>query len=273
LSPEDYSVKVHLEITMLLALGILDEKPAWVDVNPVIRPDGTAWSRHWWPRPMEHRELLPAAKLPHDILARILPPDGPDCDVGDLADALYERANHYADEECVECARQAAIAQRDSAEAVYLNAIRRARQREMLAAVGRSNVQPVAPGGCPHHPAAFPAAPTMPLPLGRPPLHPPHGHFGGPHGNMGMPNPHGGMSVPGAFAPHGVVADKPPRPGLPDAQSDARFAMKHGIWPTPQVGSLFESMGTPKELTYQQAVSSIPSPQGDDRCSTTALPE
>lgn len=111
LSPDDYSVKVHLEITMLLALGILDEKPAWMDENPVIRPDGVAWSRYWWPRPLENRELLPAAKLPHDVLARILPPVGPDRDFGDLADALYERANHYADQECVERARQAAIAQ------------------------------------------------------------------------------------------------------------------------------------------------------------------
>ena len=40
LDPSDYSIKVHLEMTMLLALGILDEKPAWVDHHPVVRPDG-----------------------------------------------------------------------------------------------------------------------------------------------------------------------------------------------------------------------------------------
>ncbi|HVC93905.1 MAG TPA: hypothetical protein VND64_09450, partial [Pirellulales bacterium] len=61
LAPDDYSIKVHLEITMLLALGILDEKPPWMDEHPVVRPDGVTWSRYWWPRPMENRELLPAA--------------------------------------------------------------------------------------------------------------------------------------------------------------------------------------------------------------------
>src|SRR5207302_1310423 len=86
LAPSDYSFKVHLEMTMLLALGILDEKPPWMDEHPVIRPDGVAWSRYWWPRPMEHRKLLPAARLPRHILARMLPHVGEESEVGDLAD-------------------------------------------------------------------------------------------------------------------------------------------------------------------------------------------
>jgi hypothetical protein len=32
---------------------------------------------------------------------------------------------------------------------------------------------------------------------------------------------------------------------------DRQFAMTHGIFQTPQVGSLFECMGKPKELIYQ----------------------
>ena len=67
LDPSDYSIKVHLEMTMLLALGILDEKPAWVDHHPVVRPDGAKWSRYWWPRPLENRQLLPAAQLPAHV--------------------------------------------------------------------------------------------------------------------------------------------------------------------------------------------------------------
>ena len=98
LAPDDYSIKVHLELTMLLALGLLDEMPAWMAEQPVIRPDGAKWSRYWWPRPMEGRELLPAARLPAHVLARILPPDAPDLEVGDLADALYHRASQYADD-------------------------------------------------------------------------------------------------------------------------------------------------------------------------------
>ena len=122
-APEDYSIKVHLELTMLLALGILDEKPAWMDEHPVIRPDGARWSRYWWPRPIEGRELLPASRLPVHVLARILPPDGPELEVGDLADALYERAKQYADEAFITRVHQAAIAEQQTADALYHNAM------------------------------------------------------------------------------------------------------------------------------------------------------
>ncbi len=32
---------------------------------------------------------------------------------------------------------------------------------------------------------------------------------------------------------------------------EQHFAMTHGIFPTPQVGSLFDYMGTPKQLIFQ----------------------
>ncbi|HET6879474.1 MAG TPA: hypothetical protein VFI31_04945 [Pirellulales bacterium] len=139
LAPDDYSIKVHLEMTMLLALGILDEKPAWMDAHPVIRPDGVAWSRYWWPRPMENRELLPAARLPRHILARILPPDSPQMEFGDMADPLYERASQYADEEFIAHVHQTAIAEQSTAEALFHNALVRARQRAMIEETSRLN--------------------------------------------------------------------------------------------------------------------------------------
>jgi hypothetical protein len=150
LAPNDYSIKVHLELTMLLALGILDEKPAWMDEHPLIRPDGAKWSRYWWPRPMEGRELLPAARLPAQVLARILPPDGPDLEIGDLADALYHRAHQYADDVYVTHVHQTAISQQNAAEALYLNELNRARHRamldQMLARNPKSN-SPMPPSG------------------------------------------------------------------------------------------------------------------------------
>jgi hypothetical protein len=132
LAPGDYSIKVHLELTMLLALGILDEKPAWMDKYPVIRPDGVTWSRYWWPRPIENRELLPAARLPAQILNRILPPVGAESEFGDLADALCERASQYADEAYVTGVLQAAIAEQSLAEALFHNALNRARWQAVL---------------------------------------------------------------------------------------------------------------------------------------------
>jgi hypothetical protein len=139
LAPDDYSIKVHLEMTMLLALGILDEKPAWMDAHPVIRPDGVAWSRYWWPRPMENRELLPAARLPRHLLARILPPDSANMEPGDMADSLYERASQYADETYIAHVRQAAIAAQDAAEVSLHNALNRARWKAMIDETSRQN--------------------------------------------------------------------------------------------------------------------------------------
>ncbi|MEX2317598.1 MAG: hypothetical protein WD669_10640 [Pirellulales bacterium] len=252
LMPDDYSTQVHLEITMLLALGILDEKPPWVDADPIISHDGVAWSRHWWPRPMENRELLPAAKLPRDILSRILPMEGPDYKPGDLADALYERANHYADQECVERAHRAAMSQRSAATAAYLNTIQRARQREMIDAMTRNNNTVGAQGGFRDLAAALPPAVRQALPPEHPLRIPRQEHFGVPHH-------HGGTNISGAFAPPGIAPHEPMLPELPSAVSDAQFAMTHGIFPMPEVGSLFEYMGTPKELVYQpQTAAAIP---------------
>jgi hypothetical protein len=139
LAPDDYSIKVHLEMTMLLALGILDEKPAWMDAHPVIRPDGVAWSRYWWPRPVENRELLPAARLPPHILARILPPDSPEMEPGDMADSLYERASQYADEAYIAHVHRASIAEQSAAEALFHNGLVRARQKAMIDETSRQN--------------------------------------------------------------------------------------------------------------------------------------
>ncbi len=176
---------------MLFSWGLLDEKPAWMDERPVVRSDGVVWSRYWWPRPIEDRELLPAARLPRDVLGRILPPDGPNLEVGDLADALYERANHYADEECVEHARQGAISERNAAEGAYINAVRLARQREMLLAVGRRPPHSNMPGMAPYQPPGVPPIPGMPshqtsVPE-TPQSHQPHQpHQPHPHGSPGF---------------------------------------------------------------------------------------
>jgi hypothetical protein len=139
LAPDDYSIKVHLEMTMLLALGILDAKPAWMDEHPVIRPDGVAWSRYWWPRPLENRELLPAARLPTHILARILPQSCPSPDFGDLADALYERAALYADDAYITQMHFAAIAEQNAAETLHHNALVRARWRAIMEETSQLN--------------------------------------------------------------------------------------------------------------------------------------
>ena len=131
LDPSDYSIKVHLELTMLMALGILDEKPPWVDAQPMIRPDGAKWSRYWWPRPRENRQLLPAAQLPSHVLARILPHDGPELEVGALADALYERTNHYANDAYISQVCHAVIAEH-TAEVLRHNAMNRARREAIF---------------------------------------------------------------------------------------------------------------------------------------------
>jgi hypothetical protein len=106
-------------------LNILGEKPKWMDEQPVVRSDGVVWSRYWWarPLPLEERDLLPAAKLPLHVLQRILPPDGQHLETGDLADALYERANQYADEECCQRALQYAMSQQSSAMDSYHHAV------------------------------------------------------------------------------------------------------------------------------------------------------
>lgn len=162
LSPDDYSIKVHLEITMLLALGILDEKPPWMDSQPVIRPDGVTWSRYWWPRPLENRELLPAASLPMEVLATMLPPDGPDLEVGDLADALYERAANYADEAYISQVHHAAIARQHIAETFAYNAMNQARQQAMLQAMSNRPVQPQHPWPYVANMRELPPTPSFP---------------------------------------------------------------------------------------------------------------
>ena len=187
LAPGDYSIKVHLEITMLLALGILDAKPAWMDEHPVIRPDGVAWSRYWWPRPLENRELLPAARLPSQILADILPQSGPSPEFGDMADALYERANLYADEGYITQVHRAAMAHQNATEAIHHNALVCARWQAIMEGASKLNredlaQQKVMPHGAPpltnrapgiagpilsphaHQRAGAPPIPGMPLP-------------------------------------------------------------------------------------------------------------
>ena len=192
LAPDDYSIKVHLEITMLLALGILDEKPAWMGEHPVIRPDGIAWSRYWWPRPLEERELLPAARLPAHILARMLPPNGPNMEVGDLADTLYERAGQYADDTFISQIHQAVTAEQHVAEVLHHNAMNRARQRAMLGEVREKNPKPIV-----LQPPAVdsPAMPEMPF---HPQIRPTTPSFG--HGGIAVHDPAGIAGFPSTAA-------------------------------------------------------------------------
>jgi hypothetical protein len=152
LAPDDYSIKVHLELTMLFALNLLTDKPKWMDENPVIRSDGVVWSRYWWPRPLpsEERDLLPAAKLPAGVLNRILPLDGPKLQPGDLVDALYERANHYATEECCQRALQSAMSQQSQAMDSYHHAIKLAKDREKREAILTHNSRHRMPWHYPH---------------------------------------------------------------------------------------------------------------------------
>lgn len=134
LFPDEYSIQAHLEFAMLMALGILDDKkPPWIDDHPVVRPDGVTWSRYWWPRKVEKPELLPAAKLPPHLLSRILPPGSATAPLGDLADALYARANDYADESRMLQFQQVALAEEHMAEVLQINAMNRARREAMLA--------------------------------------------------------------------------------------------------------------------------------------------
>jgi hypothetical protein len=238
LAPADYSIKVHLEMTMLLALGILNEKPAWMDEHPVMRRDGATWSRYWWPRPMENRELLPAARLPRHVLAGILPRAGQESEVGDLADALYERAGQYADEAYVTQVRQAAIAARDAAEASFHNALTRARwkafmeealqsnredlarQNAMLRGAPLSNPAPGVPCAIlpphVHGPASRLPVPGLPLPPPMPQPMPPHGHA-----SM-MAHCQIGMS---GFGPS-ASSNPAPIPGMPGFPSAGQFGVQ-----------------------------------------------
>lgn len=186
LAPGDYSIKVHLEMTMLLALGILDEKPAWMDEHPVIRPDGVAWSRYWWPRPLENRELLPAARLPSQILGRILPQSGPSPEFGDMADALYERTNLYADEGYITQVHHAAIAEQNAAKALLHNTMVRARWQAIMEETSQLNRENLA-----RQKELLRGAPlTNPTPGIAGPILSPHAHQPG-----GAP-PIAGMPVP-----------------------------------------------------------------------------
>ena len=237
LAPDDYSIKVHLEITMLLALGILDEKPPWMDSQPVIRPDGVSWSRYWWPRPMENRELLPAASLPMEVLAGILPADGPDLDVGDLADALYERAAVYADEAYILQVHHAAIARQHHAEALAYNAMNRARRQAVVQAM--VNYHPTQP----QHPwpyvAKTPAMPSMPGVPQLPAQFANHSQFGVPtHGHPGFTEMELNMAgIPGMLglppidppaAMHGLLSLATRRPPFPVAALPSPSAWRLG---------------------------------------------
>ena len=210
LAPHDCSIKVHLELTMLLALGILDEKPSWMDEYPVIRPDGATWSRYWWPRPMENRELLPAAQLPPHILMRILPPDGPVLEVGDLADALYERAGQYADEAYVTHVLHAAISEQHAADAFRHNAMNRARQA-MLDAALQNN--PQRHPNWPHsqHPAVSPAIPGIRIASQNADQIPLQGYSGLFQNNLRMPG-RGQLGTPGFGPDVGLIPGMPPWP-------------------------------------------------------------
>jgi hypothetical protein len=150
LMPDDYNLQVHLELTMLHALGVVDDKPEWMDRDPVVQPDGQTWSRYWWPPDTDSAERLPAAKLPPEVLARLIPPADPNGRIGDMADVLYELAEHYADPAFVEQANHSAIAEQRSAEAIRHNEMVRSRQAAML-------------NGFPQ-PADLPGAPKIPQP-------------------------------------------------------------------------------------------------------------
>ena len=65
------------------------------------------------------------------FLARILPQDGPGLEVGDIADALYERANLYADEAYINKVNNAAIAEQ-TAEVLRHNAMNCARREAVF---------------------------------------------------------------------------------------------------------------------------------------------
>ena len=212
LAPHDYSIKVHLELTMLSALGILDKKPSWMDEYPVIRPDGATWSRYWWPRPMENRELLPAAQLPPHILMRILPPDGPSLKVGDLADALYERAGQYADEAYVTHVLHAAISEQHAAEAAFHNAVNRARRQAMLDGALQNNPQRHLAWSHSQHPAVSPTIPGIRIAPQNADQIPSQAYLGSsPQNNPGMPGRRQ-LGTPG-FGPNvGLIPGMPPWP-------------------------------------------------------------
>jgi hypothetical protein len=217
-----------------------------------------------------------------------------------MADALYERANHYADQECVERARRTAISRQSMAADSYHNAIQRRKREAQIAEENRKYSEASRARFFPPQPPIAPAAQRMsgplfpgPQPLGPQfpgsPMLPAHGHAVGP------PIPLGFGHSPGSPLPptHGPVFGTPtppefPAPQLPSpqptgflepihpdrAQADAHFAMTHGIFMHQDTGSLFESMGAPQQLAFQQlSIRSIPSPAGNEPCSTTAQPE
>lgn len=173
LFPDEFSIQAHLEFAMLMALGILDDrKPPWIDDHPVVRPDGATWSRYWWPRKVENPELLPAAKLPVQLLSRILPPGSDTAELGALADALYERANEYADENRISQIQQVAVAEQHLLEALQHNAMNKARREAMLAQMmpsprhdmfGRVPLSPQQLGHQPRLPAHAAMQPLQPI--------------------------------------------------------------------------------------------------------------
>jgi hypothetical protein len=219
--PDNRSHQLHLEITMLAALGLSGTKPAWVDEDPVIRPDGSTLSRYSWPPQVENPELLAAAKLPPHVLDRLIPP-GP---LGSLGDALFERVNVYADEAKALQHYNAMLAhERGVAEPTRLNELNRARRRGILGQMASRPQPKAAFAAMPPHPgwpaAGQPAAPprhSANAAAGLPP--PQHATSSRPYAPLGRP--HSTAFHPPFMGPFPPMAASPPqsqtsgRPALP----------------------------------------------------------
>ena len=222
LLPDELGYQFNLERVMLLALGLLSDPPPWLAQGSVIGPDGVLRHRHWWPQKVNNPELLPAAKLPRELLLRLLPDCAEDAPLGALGDALYAQADLYADQARIEQYYEAAVHEQRMAEVMLQHKLNRARYEAMLEAPLAGQRALAALAGLP-----------MPQPLGMASV-PIAGH-----GNSAPPPlPGGSHGMPTAITHHGVMARHLPHspPGLPPSMMPP-FARPSV--PTPKPGQPF----------------------------------
>ena len=165
LALDDYSIKVHLELTMLLALGLLNEKPRWVDERPVLPRQRIiesllVASTRRKPRTIARRTAAGACTGTHSSAG---------CPVWKSATWRTPFTSQHVNTltSGTSQVHQAAIAEQRTAEAISHNAMVGARQRAMMDEALQRNPKPGAFANVPSPPIKLPTIP-LPSPTGSP---------------------------------------------------------------------------------------------------------
>ena len=133
LEPKIDMYRCWQEAAILFALGVFRGcAPPTTTEEYVISDDGISHKKMWWPKPVDNAEYLPAAKLPPQLLNRILPKAGLDIPIGGMAEKLEAQLGQYADEQFVNHLLATEKAKQLIAITPGLNAINKAnRERRM----------------------------------------------------------------------------------------------------------------------------------------------